>query len=695
MKIDFNDLKINTSVWKPSVGRVADCFSYDTETTAVDDPQIIQDYVVGSVCDGENAYFVRRQDLQAFWEVHQDCRVFMHTASFDLEVTTKACGFDFLPMVDTGRIIDISILYRLLKTAKTGDVAHRYSLDWMTKELLGVELDKDETVRKGFGQFLEGGSVNYQAIPPEYLVYAALDATATFVLGCRMELDVNSLQMPYNPTQNIGFGDLGHDIQLKGDVALRAIEHRGMCVDLGVVEKLDQELVAGIDKSKTVLAQYGYVPGRPGTKKVFNGIVAPLAKERGLVLYVTPKSRDACQSADALAPMADHEFVGAFLEFKEQDKLRSTYVDHLRESGGHIFPRYNLLVRTGRTSCSKPNIQNLPRKGGVRECLIPSPGHVLIACDYSTLELCTLAQICFSRYGQSHMRELINAGVDLHRHVAAMILGKPADQISKEDRQKAKAVNFALPGGMSAKSLGGYAASAYGVHLTVEEAESWQTKWVDLFPEMELYLDTGNTLDQLGAELDLDSFPGGHLRSEAAAAIMMRVAGGKSESSMGREFSPEEINWAWEQIENSPANRYKITREAIKTRQGSRLLQRLIVPGTTVSIPTGRVKSNCRRNQELNMPFQGLASDGAKLALYELNRAGYRVVAFIHDEVLVEVPERDDYREPAEDISRIMIAAMKQVCPDVEIRTEFAVMRRWDKAAKAVYDAQGRLIPFG
>ena len=95
------------------------------------------------------------------------------------------------------------------------------------------------------------------------------------------------------------------------------------------------------------------------------------------------------------------------------------------------------------------------------------------------------------------------------------------------------------------------------------------------------------------------------------------------------------------------------------------------------------------------MPFQGLASDGAKLALYELNRAGYRVVAFIHDEVLVEVPERDDYREPAEDISRIMIAAMKQVCPDVEIRTEFAVMRRWDKAAKAVYDAQGRLIPFG
>jgi len=376
-------------------------------------------------------------------------------------------------------------------------------------------------------------------------------------------------------------------------------------------------------------------------------------------------------------------------------KAISYPLDHLREAGRHIFPRYNLLVRTGRTSCSKPNIQNLPRKGGVRECLIPSPGHVLIACDYSTLELCTLGQICFDRYGQSHMRDLINQGVDLHRHVAAMILGKPESEVTKEDRQKAKAVNFALPGGMGTNGLGGYAASAYGVHLTVAEAESWRAKWMSLFPEMEAYLAQGNTLEQLGAELDLESFPGGQVGPETAAAIVMRVAGGKFETSMGREFSAEEIDWAWDQIDRGPASRYKITREAVETHQGSRRLQRLIVPGTTVSIPTGRVKSDCRYNQEKNWPFQGLASDGAKLALYELNRAGYRVVAFIHDEVLVEVPERDDYREPAQDISRIMVAAMQQVCPDVKITAGFAVMRRWDKKAEAVYDGQGRLIPFG
>ena len=70
------------------------------------------------------------------------------------------------------------------------------------------------------------------------------------------------------------------------------------------------------------------------------------------------------------------------------------------------------------------------------------------------------------------------------------------------------------------------------------------------------------------------------------------------------------------------------------------------------------------------------------------------MAAFIHDEVLVEVPEAPDYRAVAEDVSRIMVEAMRNVCPDVDIRTECAVMRRWSKHAKAAYDPQGRLIPY-
>jgi DNA polymerase I-like protein with 3'-5' exonuclease and polymerase domains len=619
----------------------------------------------------------------------------MHTASFDSEVTAKACGFDFHHMIEAGRILDVGILFRLLSTAKTGDVPGKYNLAVMTKNMLGVELNKDETIRKGFGEFLKQGVVDYKAIPAESLAYAAHDAIATFELGQRLEEECCSVQQDTFQQNSGAFGPLGHNIQIKGDIALRAIEHVGVGVDLVAVEKLDQALVKGIEESKAVLARFGYIPSQPGTKMVFNQIVAPLARERGVILPVTPKSGDICQAANALAPLADNEFVAAFLEFKEREKLRSTYVSHLREAGGRIFPHYNLLVRTGRTSCSSPNIQNLPRIGGVRECLVAAPGHVLIACDYSTLELCALAQICYGRYGQSHMRDLINQGVDLHRYVAAKILNKPESEVTKDERQRGKAVSFGLPGGMGAKGLRAYALASYGVSLTLEEAESWRTAWINLFPEMQLYLAKSNTLELLGAELDIDSFPGGQVSPETAAAIVMRVAGGKTDTSTGRIFSSDEVEWAWKQIENNATRQSKPVREMIESRQGSWRLQREIVPGATAIISTGRMRTNCSFTEEHNLPFQGLSADGAKLALYRLYQAGYRVVSFIHDEVLVEVSERDDYREPAEDISRIMVAAMREVCPDVVIKTEYAAMRRWDKSAKAIHDAKGRLIPYG
>ena len=293
------------------------------------------------------------------------------------------------------------------------------------------------------------------------------------------------------------------------------------------------------------------------------------------------------------------------------------------------------------------------------------------------------------------MRDLINSGTDLHRHVAAMVLGKPETQITKAERQKAKAIDFGLPGGMGVRGLMGYAASSYGVELTLDEAERWRGAWLALFPEMQEYLAQEDDLGRLGETLDLASHPGDPQPSPAsAAALVMRVAGGALETSTGRVFNKDELDWAWKQISEGRAGEIKSLAEAIRLRRGSPELRKAVMPGLPAVIPTGRVRADCSYTERHNWPFQALAADGAKLALYALVRSGYRVAAFIHDEVLVEVPERDDYRDVAEDISRIMIEAMRRVCPDVAIRTEYAVMRRWRKDAKAVYDGEGRLIPY-
>ena len=485
MNVVFKGIQYNAGVWRPAIGRVADVISYDTETTVEKDPSAVLAYVIGTVCDGKSVYFIRRQDLTAFWTVHSNCTVYFHTASFDLEVTTAACGHDFLPMIEVGLVRDISIYYRLLQCAKNGNIPQRFSLGLMCSELLGVELDKNETIRKGFGQFYHAGVINYKAVPTAYLEYATRDAIATFGLAecleaecrvvhtqhtpllqvgiagtvgrsalsgrpgdvsdpqCRIE-DANRPPLRHNGTYGtngitaLPWGLLGHDIQLRGDIALRAIERYGIRVDTPAVEALDQRLTAESGRHHAVLASFGYVPGKAGNQAVFNQVISQIEAERGVVIPVTPNSRKKSQAEDDLKPLADHPFVDAFLRTKDVDKIRKTYLDKLRTPDERVRPRYTLLVRTGRTSCSSPNIQNQPRDGGIRECLIPAPGHVLIACDYSMLELCTLAQLTYQRYGHSAMRELINQGVDLHRHVASMVLRKPADAVTKPERQKAK-----------------------------------------------------------------------------------------------------------------------------------------------------------------------------------------------------------------------------------------------------------------
>jgi DNA polymerase I-like protein with 3'-5' exonuclease and polymerase domains len=88
--------------------------------------------------------------------------------------------------------------------------------------------------------------------------------------------------------------------------------------------------------------------------------------------------------------------------------------------------------------------------------------------------------------------------------------------------------------------------------------------------------------------------------------------------------------------------------------------------------------------------FQGLAADGAKLALWKLWRAGYRLVNIIQDEILVELPEQTNLALHAEIVRRIMIEAMQQVVPDVQIDVQYSVSEIWAKSAEMMIDEEAR-----
>src|SRR5262249_23071059 len=109
---------------------------------------------------------------------------------------------------------------------------------------------------------------------------------------------------------------------------------------------------------------------------------------------------------------------------------------------------------------------------------------------YKTIELVTLAQACVGQFGlDSRMAAAINEGKDLHRLVAARVLKKSEPEVTDAERASAKPINFGKPGGMGTDTLVSYAKVNYGVRLTTAEAEKFSKAWLQLFPEMEDFLE--------------------------------------------------------------------------------------------------------------------------------------------------------------------------------------------------------------
>jgi DNA polymerase-1 len=152
-----------------------------------------------------------------------------------------------------------------------------------------------------------------------------------------------------------------------------------------------------------------------------------------------------------------HEIVGLILEYRELKKLISTYIATLPSyiaADGKIHTTYNQTVTaTGRLSSSNPNLQNLPirseRGRFIREAVIPDEGCLFLSADYSQIELRLMAH--FSQ--DEHMLAAFRSGQDIHAATAARIYGKPIEQITKDERRKAKTANFGIIYGISAFGL--------------------------------------------------------------------------------------------------------------------------------------------------------------------------------------------------------------------------------------------------
>jgi hypothetical protein len=311
-----------------------------------------------------------------------------------------------------------------------------------------------------------------------------------------------------------------------------------------------------------------------------------------------------------------------------------------------INTRIQPLLNTGRPSAADPNIFNLPRKGGVRECFVPRPGYVYCSVDYDCAELRSHAQVLLWLIGESDAAAFFqkNPHGDPHLELAASILGiTPEEALRRKKagdpevaglRQMCKAVNFGLPGGMGPAKLVESARKGYKVHMLEREAFARKQQWKARWREMEPYFDW----------------------------VSSRVGYG--------EGSLMQLRPGWKEGKKH------------------------------------RIRGLVGFSDGCNTLFQGLTADGAKHALTQVVRECYsvpesplfgcRVVVFLYDEMIVEMPKHKAHAA-AHRLAEVMRESMQAWLPDVPVTCSPALMQRWYKGAEPVYVGEGdmrRLVPW-
>ncbi|HEY0974691.1 MAG TPA: DNA polymerase I [Solimonas sp.] len=268
---------------------------------------------------------------------------------------------------------------------------------------------------------------------------------------------------------------------------LAAIEQRGVKVDVDLLRTISAELATRMEEY--VQRAYEQAGGE------FN-LGSP--KQLGVILYEqlklpvlgkTPKGEPST-AEDVLEELAaQHPLPRLILDWRALQKLRSTYTELLPQAvnphTGRIHTSYHQAVAaTGRLSSSDPNLQNIPIRTAegrrIREAFVAEPGNLLLAIDYSQIELRLMAH--FS--GDPKLQHAFVSGQDVHRATAAEVFGLPLDQVGADQRRAAKAINFGLIYGMSAFGLARQLAIPRG------EAQDYITRFFGRYPGVKHFMDT-------------------------------------------------------------------------------------------------------------------------------------------------------------------------------------------------------------
>jgi DNA polymerase-1 len=381
----------------------------------------------------------------------QRLRAVAHNATFDM---------GFLHRAGVRLTTDCTLLANHVLTGT------REKLSTLAEKRLGLPLDKAEQKSDWTGELSE-----------EQLRYAALDAKAVQRLH-----DVLWVELAERGCTRT------YELAREAQPAVVAMHLVGMPFDAAVQRELVDRLTAQREQLEPALMEA--LAGRnPSSGPQLADWLAWALGDRVKDWSKTGKGQlsttaDALKKGAALLP-EDKAWVilDLLLPFKVAEKQLSTYgiglAEHIHTLTGRIHAKFNLAgAITGRMSSSGPSMQNIPRDPAFRGLFKAPEGRRFVIGDYSQMELRVAAILA----GEEALLRAYAEGQDTHVKSAAMLLGKAPEEVTKAERQLAKAVNFGMLFGQGAKGLQAYAASNYGVEMTLAEAATYKEQWFAAYP---------------------------------------------------------------------------------------------------------------------------------------------------------------------------------------------------------------------
>ena len=367
-----------------------------------------------------------------------------------------------------GKMFDTMIAHYLIQPEL------RHNMDYMAEIYLGYQTIHIEELIGPKGK----GQKNMRDLTPEQIYeYAAEDADITLQLKNKLEPEL----------KKYGAEDLFYNIEMPLMPVLAEMEMNGVKIDTDSLKETSGVLTSRMKEIESRIYELAGMEFNIASPKQVGEVlfdklkIVEKAKKTKTGQYVT--NEEVLQSLKH-----KHEIVADILEHRGLKKLLGTYVDALPKlinpRTGHIHTSFNQTVTaTGRLSSSDPNLQNIPVRGEdgkeIRKAFIPEPGCEFFSADYSQIELRVMAHLS----GDENMIEAFREGYDIHAATAAKIYKEDINDVSRDQRTKAKRANFGIIYGITVFGL------AERLEISRDEAKQLISGYFETFPKVKEYMD--------------------------------------------------------------------------------------------------------------------------------------------------------------------------------------------------------------